>query len=187
MVVRIRKHLYLKPRHCPDCGKICLFCRCYKAERCGDCHKRKRDRVRRRLRRYVARHADNYKYDKSYWRRRRRILKEHPYCALCGATENLTTHHVGGGDEHLTVLCDECHQAYEKYNNKRKDKGCIRKIGISASIRRLKRAVIGGNLLIWRIRMKSKSLNEKLENSNQFCTLPAQRWSLEKEENETKK
>ena len=127
MVVRIRKHLYLKPRYCPDCGKICLFCRCYKAERCDDCHKRKRDRVRRRLRRYTARHADNYKYDKSYWRRRRRILKEHPYCALCGATESLTTHHVGGGDEHLTVLCDDCHQAYERWNNKRKVIKCRKK------------------------------------------------------------
>lgn len=142
MVVRIRKHLYLKPRHCPDCGKICLFCRCYKAERCDDCHKRKRDRVRRRLRRYVARHAGNYKYDKSYWRKRRRILKEHPYCSLCGSEIKLTVHHVGGGSEHYTVLCDDCHQAYERWNNKRKE------------IRCRKKTLIGG-LNLWKNTMRT--------------------------------
>lgn len=133
MIVRIKKKLYFKPRLCPDCGKTCLFCRHYLAERCIKCHKRRHDRDRRRTKRRQKRHAGLYKYTKSYQHRRKREIDAHPYCALCGSEIRLTVHHVGGGSEHYTVLCDDCHQAYERWNHKRKVIRCRKKILIGGS------------------------------------------------------
>ena len=50
--------------------------------------------------------------------RRKRVIEAHPYCALCGTTKQLTTHHVGGM-KHLTVLCEPCHSNYERQRQKR--------------------------------------------------------------------
>jgi len=121
MVIKVKKHLFFKPRRCPDCGKLCFTCRNWRSLRCKECHK---DHARRRkyVRTRKQRKTGNYKYCRAYKRRRTKVIAEHPYCALCGGVDNLTTHHVGGGDTYLTVLCDECHQAYERYNNKRKAK-----------------------------------------------------------------
>lgn len=125
MVIRIKKKLYFKPRLCPDCGKLCLFCRHYLSLRCKECHKRKKSHRHNKKwgdRRKMLRRMGCYKYDKAYQRLRKKMLKEHPYCALCGSEIRLTVHHVGGGCEHYTVLCYDCHQAYERWNNIRKAK-----------------------------------------------------------------
>ena len=48
---------------------------------------------------------------------RKKAIKLHGFCALCGADENLTAHHPGGRtDLGLTVLCESCHQRYENWN-----------------------------------------------------------------------
>ena len=119
MVIRLKKKLFFKPRRCPMCGKRCYFCDWWTAVHCKKCAKKHRlDKKHAKIR--EARKTHTYKYTKSYFCRRKRLIEEHPYCSLCGCTENLTTHHVGGKSEHLTVLCDKCHQQYEAINNKRK-------------------------------------------------------------------
>ena len=126
MVIRIKKKLYFKPRLCPDCGRLCLFCKCHLSQRCKRCHKKhgkKRHNRRSHLNRRVF---DRLKYGTKYKRMRKRLIKEHPYCALCGSETCLTVHHVGGDCEHYTVLCDRCHQAYERWNTKRRAKLCLR-------------------------------------------------------------
>jgi len=125
MVIKIKKKLYFKPRFCPECGKVCLFCRHYLSLRCGECHKehnRRRKNRNKHIKQRTRKKLGLSKYTSNYQRRRKREIKQHPYCSLCGTDQNLTTHHVGGGCDHLTVLCDECHQAYERWNNKRKDR-----------------------------------------------------------------
>ena len=97
MVVRIKRNLFFKPRFCPDCGKTCLFCRHYLANRCEECHKKQQIRKKRRNERIKKKQAGSYKYGKAYQRRRKRTIKQHPYCALCGSVDDLTKHHVGGG------------------------------------------------------------------------------------------
>lgn len=118
MVIKIKKKLYLKPRFCPDCGKVCLFCKHHLSQRCKTCHQ-KHHRACKNERSHAKKLT---KYTSSYQRRRKRIIKQHPYCSLCGTGQNLTAHHVGGGCDHLTVLCNDCHQAYERWNSKRKVK-----------------------------------------------------------------
>lgn len=136
MVIRIKKKLYFKPRLCPDCGKPCLFCKCHLSQRCKRCHKKhdkKRHNRRGHIKRCISRKRGLTKYTHKYQRIRKRLIKEHPYCALCGSEIRLTVHHVGGGCEHYTVLCDDCHQAYERWNNKRKAIRCRKKILIGGS------------------------------------------------------
>ena len=167
MVIRIKKRLYLKPRICPMCGRRCWLCQNWASQHCKKCHKRhihqkKRQKIRAK---YGCRKSSKYLH--GYRSRRKRAIKKQPWCSLCGSTANLTTHHVGGGDAHLTVLCDECHQAYERYNTKRKIKQCIRKIGINANIKRLRRIVLGIKVLIWRKQAESECLNIKLRNWRQ--------------------
>ena len=114
--LKIKKNLWLKPRICYECGKFDLFARHYLSERCRICSKSHRHGVKRK--------HDHHKYGKTYRRCRAELIAKHPYCSLCGSSENLTVHHVGGGADlqKLTVLCDECHQAYERWNLKgRKD------------------------------------------------------------------
>lgn len=125
MVIRIKKKLYFKPRLCPDCGKLCLFCKCHLSQRCKRCHKihdKKRHNRHSHLKKRISRKRGLTKYTHKYQRMRKQLIKEQPYCALCGTEIRLTVHHVGGGCEHYTVLCDECHQAYERWNNIRKAK-----------------------------------------------------------------
>ena len=148
MIVRIKKKLYFKPRLCPDCGKLCLFCKCHLAQRCKKCHKR-HDKKRHNRRSHLSRRAfDRAKYSQKYKRMRKRLIKGHPYCALCGSEIRLTVHHVGGGCEHYTVLCDDCHQAYERWNNKRKVKQCIQNNGISRNIKSIRGAMRGCMLAV---------------------------------------
>lgn len=125
MVIRIKKKLYFKPRLCPDCGKPCLFCKCHLSQRCKQCHKKhdkKRHNRRSHLKRRISRKRGLTKYTHKYQRMRKQLINEHPYCSLCGSEIRLTVHHVGGECEHYTVLCDDCHQAYERWNNIRKAK-----------------------------------------------------------------
>lgn len=121
MVIRIKKKLYFKPRLCPVCNRIRLFVRHPSARCCKKCHEIQR-RISRRAERRRQRSVGVYKYNSHYNSVRKKELREHPYCALCGTETSLTVHHVGGGCEHYTVLCDDCHQAYERWNNKRKAK-----------------------------------------------------------------
>ena len=112
MALKVKKNLWLKPRICPDCHKFELFARHYLSERCRSCSQKNHSKSRR--------NHDHCKYGKTYQRWRRNMIKQHPYCSLCGSSEQLTTHHIGGGDDlrKMTVLCEECHQAYERWNNK---------------------------------------------------------------------
>lgn len=115
MLVRIKRAMWLKPRICPDCKKICLFARNYQSVRCEKCHTRRRRRIKRArggLRSWRWKHSES-------WRRKSlKIRTEHPYCALCGNSENLTVHHIvtyeGKFIGQYTVLCAECHVAHEK-------------------------------------------------------------------------
>ena len=132
MVIRIKKHTFFKPRRCPECHKICIFSRSPKAKCCTKCHIRQR-RISRMANRRFKRKCGTYKYNNRYKMQRRKAIRQQPWCSLCGSTANLTTHHVGGGDAHLTVLCDDCHQAYERWNNKRKVIRCRKKILIGGS------------------------------------------------------
>lgn len=147
MIIRLKKKLYFKPRLCPVCRKMRLFVRCPLARCCKKCHERQR-RISRMAERKRQRKAGVYKYNSHYKSIRKKALKEHPYCALCGSEIRLTVHHVGGGCEHYTVLCDDCHQAYERWNNKRRKTTCIRKIGTRMNIKSIKDALDGMNLRI---------------------------------------
>ena len=96
--IKIGHKRYIKPRICPTCGKLCFMAEYFRSESCMKCH-RKNTNAKRHARRKLAlkRKQPDYKYTKAYYRRRARLIKEHPYCALCGSPDNLTTHHVGGG------------------------------------------------------------------------------------------
>lgn len=87
-MIKIGKHKYIKPRHCPDCGKLVILAPHYKAERCKKCRNKKchsKKKKQRRKERFGSEHGSN-----------RRFVKSVGYCQLCGTTENLTCHHVGG-------------------------------------------------------------------------------------------
>lgn len=125
MVIRIKKKLYFKPRRCPDCGKACFFCKCHLSQRCKKCHRKHEHQRKNYIKHQKQRRQIKIglsKYTSKYKRQRRRLIRQHPYCALCGAETRLTAHHVGGGVDHLTVLCDECHSAYERWKLKQKVK-----------------------------------------------------------------
>lgn len=95
MVIRIKKKLYFKPRRCPVCRRMRLFVRCPLARCCKKCHERQR-RISRMAERKRQRKAGVYKYNSHYKSIRKKALKEHPYCSLCGSEIRLTVHHVGG-------------------------------------------------------------------------------------------
>lgn len=162
MVIRIKRKLYFKPRRCPSCNKLCLFVPWPSARHCKECsaaYRKETKKIKRKQRRAMGK----WKYDSHYQRARKRAIKNHPYCALCGSEIRLTVHHVGGSSEHYTVLCDECHQAYERWNNRRKVKRCIQKIGIRRCIKNIKGALVG---MSWRIKIKlieSRISNARLE------------------------
>ena len=160
MVIRIKGGCFLKPRRCPQCHKICLFARAPKAKCCPKCHKEQR-RMSRLAERRRKRREGIYKYTAQYHRIRKNMIAEQPYCSLCGDTENLTVHHVGGGREHYTVLCDSCHQAYERFNHKRKVKKCIRRNGIKRNINAIRSALVGMKLRTSIRTLDAKSWSEK--------------------------
>ena len=128
MVIRLSKRLFFKPRICPMCGKRCYFCDWWTAIHCKKCaiiHRHHKKNQKKHEKRKILKRLGIYKYGEGWKSFRKQKIKQHPYCSLCGVSENLTVHHVGGGCEHYTVLCDECHQAYEKFNLKRKEKNAI--------------------------------------------------------------
>lgn len=106
-VIRIKRQMFFKVRFCPDCGKLCFFARHPKANRCKLCRGRKHHKKqgKRRWKHYSQ---------KGYGRIRKQTVAQ-GYCSLCGSTENLQCHHVGGGRQHYTCLCADCHQAYERW------------------------------------------------------------------------
>lgn len=160
-MIRIKSGCFLKPRRCPLCHKFSLFVRVPKAKCCPKCHKEQR-RISRRAERRRKRQNGIYKYTTKYHKLRQEAIAEHPYCSLCGTSENLTVHHVGGGSEHFTVLCDSCHQGYERFNYKRKAKKCTRKNGIKRIIKNAKEVYLGIRLVAVRRHIRSKSLEENL-------------------------
>lgn len=145
MIIKVRKGLVIKPRICPDCGRFCLFAPHPLSIHCKYCSERKNRHKKhlkyRQKRKLLIRNKD-YKYDNAYQKARKKAIRDHPYCALCGSTQDLTTHHIGGGSDNskLTVLCYECHQAYEAWNQRRQK--CTTKRGI-------KRTMSFTRLLIW--------------------------------------
>lgn len=113
MVIRLTRKRFIKPRICPDCKRFTLIAKHYLENRCVKCSRKKNNR-RARFR------PSAKKYKSGYWKVQKQCVAR-GYCQLCGATDNLTAHHVGGGsDKPLTCLCDTCHQAYERWNLKRK-------------------------------------------------------------------
>lgn len=124
---RLSKHKYIKPRICPDCHKFEIIARDPRGNRCRKCSRRQhRHNVKAKMRekRKALGLAGN-RYGTNYQTARRHLLKEHPYCSLCGCSEHLTVHHVGKDEsgQRLTVLCFECHQAYEAWAQKKTIKG----------------------------------------------------------------
>lgn len=143
LIIRIKSRCFLKPRFCPDCRKFCLFIDHPRGCRCKECHKKHR-RLVRITRKRTQKMLGTYKYNNDYLRKRKKLIANHPYCALCGQCENLTVHHVGGVNNGLyTVLCDECHQAYEKYKNQAQH---IRKL--DREVRKLKSILYVTNLTL---------------------------------------
>ena len=114
--IRLANRCFLKPRICPDCGRLCIMATWWGSQRCNECHKEYK-KTKRTLRRMHMRQEGRYKYTVAYQRARKEFIAKHPYCALCGCNNNLTTHHIGGECNHkrMTVLCDDCHQAYERW------------------------------------------------------------------------
>jgi len=169
LAIKIGHGRYIKPRFCPTCGKLCIIAEHYRSESCMKCHrhhKNQKHHARRRLKRHLGLWHKGEKYNKSYLRKRARLIKEHPYCALCGSPDNLTAHHVGGGSEHLTVLCYDCHQDYERRLTLRKNRKCIRKNGIEKIITKLRSLALGIGLLIVCKRLTSRNLRGECESWN---------------------
>lgn len=93
---------------CFKCNKLTIFTR-KRAILCKKCHKQAS---------YTANMQDVTKdYNSPYYRKKqKKIIAEQKWCQLCGTTENLTAHHIGGREDRgLVCLCDTCHKAYEKW------------------------------------------------------------------------
>lgn len=109
------KRKYLKPHRCPDCHKLVILVRYPNSQRCSACHKRHK----RQTHPSPSMLRSNKYYNKKYKAMARRELEAHHFCALCGATKNLTCHHCVDvktrqwRGQHLTVLCERCHQLWE--------------------------------------------------------------------------
>lgn len=126
MAIRIKKRLWIKPRICPECGRFAVMAENYASIRCQKCHQHHRHIMKRAAKRRKFGHRSG-KYTTSYRAAKKKLIEKHPYCALCGADEKLTAHHIGGGcdNKKLTVLCDDCHTAYERWNQRRRIKRCL--------------------------------------------------------------
>jgi hypothetical protein len=114
-MMRVKKKCFIKLRICPECGKRCWIAGHPKAERCRKCHKKRK----RNSKAHKQRRKQKFGAEK---RANRRFCEKVGYCELCGATENLTAHHVGGCCDNKTCLCENCHQAYERWVMKNKVK-----------------------------------------------------------------
>ena len=59
-------------------------------------------------------------YGNSWQKASEKARKDHPYCAICGSTEDLTTHHGvlaregGTAEDGTAVICRACHNKVHK-------------------------------------------------------------------------
>lgn len=92
--------------------------RCYKCSRFTYFTKRRKVLCKRCHQQATVQTTGTYPKESTYYirRQRRRVIKKLKRCQLCGTTENLTVHHIGGSTElGLTCLCRTCHSAYERW------------------------------------------------------------------------
>ena len=101
--------LYFKPRRCFRCEKRAFLAVRKTQVLCNKCRQTA-------LKTEVDPFPKNYSSMK-YRVQKAKLFKKVGMCELCGSTENLSAHHIGGrADLGLTCLCLECHRAYEKWN-----------------------------------------------------------------------
>lgn len=122
-MIKLAKRKYLKPLICADCGKLVLIVKHELGTRCQRCSRRRSKKLKKmnmKVKRKAMGLSAN-RYDAKYRRIKSELLEKHPWCSLCGSTEDLTCHHVGGCEtnDKLTVLCGRCHQAYEAWNERK--------------------------------------------------------------------
>lgn len=111
--VRRFKENSMRIGKCYKCQKLTLFTKKRKVL-CKECHKNAIIKTEGKFPKYV-----NGKHNTTFAMReqRRRVIKKLGRCQLCGTTENLTAHHIGGSTElGLTCLCETCHKAYENWH-----------------------------------------------------------------------
>ena len=105
--IKLKRKLWFYPHRCPDCGKVLVFTRHYDQVRCRKCGK-KQQRRNKAARLGVSLNKMKKQrwshYGQSKYTSIRKECLEIGYCQLCGATENLTCHHVGGG-RNITHAC----------------------------------------------------------------------------------
>lgn len=98
--IRLKRKLWFYPHRCPDCGKVLVFTRHYDQVRCRKCGK-KQQRRNKAARLGISLNKMKKQrwthYGQSRYSSIRKECLEIGYCQLCGTTENLTCHHVGGG------------------------------------------------------------------------------------------
>lgn len=100
MKIKLKRKLWFYPHRCPDCGKVLVFTEHYDQVRCRKCGKKQQRRNKaarlgvspNKLKKHRWSH-----YGQSRYNSIRKECLEIGYCQLCGTTENLTCHHVGGG------------------------------------------------------------------------------------------
>ena len=98
--IKLKRKLWFYPHRCPDCGKVLVFIRHYDQVRCRKCGKKQQRRNKaarlgislNKMKKQRWTHYGQNRYNSI-----RKECLEIGYCQLCGTTENLTCHHVGGG------------------------------------------------------------------------------------------
>ena len=100
MKIKLKRKLWLYPHRCPDCGKVLVFTRHHDQVRCRKCGK-KQQRMNKAAKLGISLNKMKKQrwthYGQSKYNSIRKECLEIGYCQLCGTTENLTCHHVGGG------------------------------------------------------------------------------------------
>ena len=98
--IKLKRKLWFYPHRCPDCGKVLVFTKHYDQVRCRKCGK-KQQRMNKAARLGISLNKMKKQrwshYGQSKYNSIRKECLEIGYCQLCGTTENLTCHHVGGG------------------------------------------------------------------------------------------
>ena len=98
--IKLKRKLWFYPHRCPDCGKVLVFTKHHDQVRCRKCGK-KQQRKNKAARLGISLNKMKKQrwthYGQSRYNSIRKECLEIGYCQLCGTTENLTCHHVGGG------------------------------------------------------------------------------------------
>lgn len=98
--IKLKRKLWFYPHRCPDCGKVLVFTKHHDQVRCRKCGK-KQQRRNKAARLGISLNKMKKQrwahYGQSRYNSIRKECLEIGYCQLCGTTENLTCHHVGGG------------------------------------------------------------------------------------------